>query len=118
MLKVPQAVPVEKLKNAAITNTMAGSRKMGKLAFARQSLTNSGVCKMSRHTEPMVQARNRMQQAGIMVLKPTVTPFINWRKVMSFRGTNMMRAAARAPKPPHTKDFEVSQLPKALPKFM
>ena len=65
----------------------------------------------------MVQARNRMLQAGTMLLNPSVIPFIKPPNVISFLGTNRNRAVSSAPKLAQTRDAEVSHFPKAASIF-
>ena len=91
MPNVPQAVPVEKERNAATTNTMAGRMAMGTLDELTTSDTY-GPTLSALHTPFSVQARVRMLHAGTMDLIPAVMPSIKLRKVRMRRGRNSTAA--------------------------
>ena len=67
--KVPQAVPVEKLRNAAMAKIKAGRRAPGMVLPATTSFTKSAVSSRSRPL--IVQASIRMAQAGSMDFMPS-----------------------------------------------
>ena len=69
--KVPQAVPVEKLRNAAMAKIRAGRSAPGMVLPATTFFTKSAVSSRSRQTPLMVQASIRMAQAGSMDFMPS-----------------------------------------------
>ena len=113
MPKVPQAVPVEKLRKPATTKMMAGSRPPEMPPSATMVLTKSGVCSRSRHTPLMAQASTRMVLAGIMAFMPSPAQSMKDLRLMRPRGTNMKKATVSAPKEAQTRALEALQLPKA-----
>ena len=59
--KVPQAVPMEKDKNAAMTKIRAGMMAGGRLELSTMPRTYSPVMRRSRHTPLMVHAMIRIR---------------------------------------------------------
>lgn len=112
MPNVPQAVPVEKERNAATTNTMAGRMAIGTLDELTTSDTYGPTLSAS-HTPFSVHASVRMVHAGTIDLNPAVRPSIKSRKVRMRRGKNSSAATIMAPNPPIASERFAFVLPKA-----
>ena len=109
--KVPQAVPIEKERNAAIAKTITGRNIALMPELVTMDCMNCGVLKSSRHTPERVQARIRMMLAGNMIFMPSTLPLKKSAKERSRRGTKRSSATTMAPKEAHTSDIEAEELP-------
>ncbi len=114
MPNVPQAVPVEKDRKAAITKITAG-RKIDHSAPPEVTMdcTKSGVWRRSRQTPESVQASTRMMLAGSMSFMPSTRPLMKSVNGTRPRGTYIRKAMPTAPKEAQTRDGAAEELPSA-----
>ena len=117
--KVPQAVPVEKLKKPATIKMNAGRKPaVAPPSASNRVFTNSGVCRRLRQTPLIVHASTKIIFAGSMALIPSVAPSIKECSVKRPRGTKRKNATVKAPKLPQTKEGAAEQFPKAAPRVV
>ena len=116
MPKVPQAVPMEKARKAAIAKTITGRNIAPIPEEVTTCCMNCGAESRSRQTPESVQARMRMMFAGSISFMPSTEPSANWANVISLRGTYMSNATIRAPKEANTSEIEAEELPMAAMK--
>ena len=113
---VPQAVPIEKERNAAIAKTKTGRSIADIPELVTTPSMNCGACRRSRHTPESVHARIRMMFAGSIIFMPSTAPFINSLNVTKRRGTNIRSATTMAEKDAHTSEIDADELPMAAMK--
>ena len=113
MPKVPQAVPVENERAAAMMNIIAGIRATGMDEASTRAATYTPVLSRSRQMPLMVQARVKMMIAGVMDLTPAPKAAKKSLKPISRRGTKRRKATTRAPKPPRARAKPAEVSPKA-----
>ena len=113
MPKVPQAVPVEKLRNPAMMKMRKGSMGPIMLPPVTRDSTNLGVWSRSWQTPLRPQASTSTRLAGSMAFMPSTRPCMNSARFIRRRGTYCTKATMSAPKDAQTREGEASQLPRA-----
>ena len=112
--KVPQLVPVENAREIAIRKNSGGSIIINVKFPAITLPTKPPKFKyLSLQIPESVQARQRINIAGVMALNPALKLSQNALNVTIFRGRYKNPVNTKAIKEPSTRDFPASQSAKA-----